>query len=77
MGVKGNQNAYPIFNSAGEAFQNQDTNELGLTKREVMAMHAMQAMLSNQGMFDVFGAGAAIASEAVNVADALLEELNK
>lgn len=52
-------------------------SDRGLTKREIMAMHAMQAMLSNQGMFDVFGAGEAISREAVIVADALLKELNK
>ncbi len=76
-----NQNAYPIFNSSGEVFQYKDGNELGLTKREIMAMHAMQNILSRynpyeQGDFDS-SHWEDVAKNSVSLADALLDELNK
>jgi len=42
----------------------------GLTKRECFAVMAMQGLLSN-------GTRALVASESVDIADALLKELNK
>lgn len=54
---------------------------VGLTKREMLAMHAMQAMLSNRYVNDFNGSDADINNElcakAVGYADALLEELEK
>ena len=53
---------------------------LGLTKREVFAMHAMQGLLSSasdsNGIWTNEGPEF-IASEAVSFADALLAELDK
>lgn len=46
-------------------------NHKGLTKREMFAMHAMQALATNSG----YGAWEDMASDAVNIADALLAEL--
>jgi hypothetical protein len=45
----------------------------GLTKREMFAMHAMQALATNTG----YGAWQDMANDAVNIADALLAELEK
>jgi hypothetical protein len=46
---------------------------LGLTKREMFAMHAMQALATNTGYhkWDL------LAEDAVAIADALLKELEK
>lgn len=53
----------------------------GLTKREMFAMHAMQAMLSSRHVSDFNGSDAdfnnGLCSKAVGYADALLEELSK
>ena len=46
--------------------------EFGLTKREMMAMAAMQGLCAHSGDYHTF---ADMASDAVNYADALLAEL--
>lgn len=48
-------------------------NHKGLTKREMFAMHAMQALATNCG----YGTWKDLASDAVGIADALLVELEK
>ena len=45
----------------------------GLTKREMFAMHAMQALATNSG----YGTWEDMANDAVNIADALLAELER
>lgn len=47
---------------------------LGLTKREMMAMAAMQGLCAHSGDYYTF---ADMASDAVNYADALLAELGR
>lgn len=52
---------------------------IGLTKREMFAMHAMQAILAN-GASEEIGYtdwGVNLAKHAITAADALLEELSK
>ena len=48
-------------------------NYNGLTKREMFAMHAMQALATNSG----YGTWEDMANDAVNIADALLAELER
>ena len=48
--------------------------EFGLTKREMMAMAAMQGLCAHSGDYHTF---ADMASDAVNYADALLAELER
>ena len=48
----------------------------GLTKREMMATHMMQGLISAWGQHDVTSADE-LASDAVMMADALLAELEK
>lgn len=48
--------------------------EFGLTKREMMAMAAMQGLCAHSGDYHTF---ANMASDAVNYADALLAELER
>ncbi len=48
----------------------------GLTKREVMAMHMMQGLVSAWGQHDVTSSGE-LASDAVMMADSLLAELER
>lgn len=62
-------------------FCGEGTDCTGLTKREVMAMHAMQNILSRynpyeQGDFDSSN-WESTAKNSVGLADALLKELNK
>ena len=45
----------------------------GLTKREIFAMHAMQALATNTG----YDKWELLAGDAVDIADALLKELEK
>ena len=49
----------------------------GLTKRELFASRALQGMYSNHHIVDTFGCGQVMAEEAVKIADALIEALNK
>jgi hypothetical protein len=66
------------------AFHHEHTGTLhdaqeGLTKREYFAAMAMQAIVSNSNSHRLFGVDNMfdIAKGAVNMADALIEELNK
>jgi hypothetical protein len=66
------------------AFHHEHTGTLhdaqdGLTKREYFAAMAMQAIVSNLNSHRLFGVDNMfdIAKGAVNMADALIEELNK
>ena len=61
----------PIIDNGCTAHGTEPT--YGLTKREMFAMHAMQALATNSG----YGAWEDMASDAVNIADALLEELER
>lgn len=45
----------------------------GLNKREMFAMHAMQALATNTG----YGTWEDMANDAVNISDALLAELER
>ena len=45
----------------------------GLTRREIFAMHAMQALATNTG----YHKWELLAEDAVDIADALLKELDK
>lgn len=49
---------------------------LGLTKREMIAMHVMQGLISAWGAHDVTSGGE-LASDAVAMADSLLAELER
>ena len=49
-------------------------NHVGLTKREMMAMAAMQGLCAHSGDYHTF---ANMASDAVNYADALLAALER
>lgn len=60
--------AFPV-----EETSDSESLSFGLTKREYFAAMAMQGLLA-QGGYDRF---AALASDVVNLTDALLEELEK
>lgn len=77
--------AMPIFNKNGEAIHHSSAGLhegclLGVTKREMFAMHAMQGLLSSasdsNGIWTNEGPEL-VANEAVRFADALLAELDK
>lgn len=82
------ESAFPVIHrkqvgNRGQCLHN-DTVYGGFTKREMIAMHAMQGYISGQlAWTDGFDGGSAgltaeeAAKEAVNYADALLEELDK
>lgn len=50
------------------------TDNAGLTKREIMAMHMMASIQASGGLYDRFES---MAKDAVVMADALLSELDK
>ncbi len=64
---------------SGPAFPNNSTEwsnrQEGMTKRELIAMHAMQGLLANSSLklekYDLF------VKDAVGLADALLDELGR
>ncbi len=60
-------------------FMNETKKYTGLTKREMIAMHAMQGILSNSETMNWIAGddGLTVSSQAVIMADALLEELAK
>lgn len=68
-------------NGNDAAFAIKDDNFLqeGLTKREYFAAKAMQALITNEQNFDYVHNGneAGVAKDAVLIADALIEALNK
>ena len=55
----------------GVSYTKNFLDSAGLTKREMFAMHAMQALATNSG----YGTWEDMANDAVNIADALLAEL--
>ncbi|AUR96845.1 hypothetical protein NVP1233A_32 [Vibrio phage 1.233.A._10N.261.51.E6] len=84
--------AMPMFNECGAALHHSNAGlregvTSGLTKREMMAMHAMQGILSNSGGViqsnHVTGTGwcnsdaKCLAKWSIECADALLRELEK
>ena len=77
MGIKnGDMPAMP-FEEVRSRFQglpDKWANHCGLTKREMMAMAAMQGLCAHSGDYHTF---ADMASDAVNYADTLLSELER
>ena len=63
-----------VWKSAGIASSWETVNHIGLTKREYFAGLAMQGILCEKGLNII---SVPLAREAVNYADALLEELSK
>lgn len=71
--TKANEIAYPAFNAKGECFH----DSLGLTKREYFAAAALQGLCANYLREGVTGWSVkTYAVEAVELADALIKELN-
>lgn len=72
-------------NADNSAFPTDPSHTRGMTKRELIAMHALQGLLANGQLFDWLSArghnadqsSAQIAEGAVRSADALLAELSK
>lgn len=69
MAIKIDDAAYPQSSSSEGVFG-------GLTKREIFAMHAMAAMLSNSALAEMYTAEGT-ADNAVEAADALIARLNE
>lgn len=69
--------AMPVTDECGMPFNSipEGLCTTGLTKREMMAMHMMQGLVSAWGQHDVTSADE-LASDAVMMADALLSELD-
>lgn len=65
----GSESETGVYN--GVSYTKNFLDSAGLTKREMFAMHAMQALATNSG----YGAWEDMANDAVNIADALLAEL--
>ena len=64
----------PVTDDTGMPFNSvpAELSTIGLTKREMMAMAAMQGLCAHSGDYHTF---ANMASDAVNYADALLAQL--
>ena len=69
----GDKSAMPNQALGPDGLPNHES-EFGLTKREMMAMAAMQGLCAHSGDYHTF---ANMASDAVNYADALLAELER
>lgn len=73
--------AMPVFDSSGcpSLYGDDGVDARGLTKREVMAMHAMVGLLSCGKQYDIRhkSRGSQLVEDAVFYADALLDELER
>lgn len=70
--------AMPVNTFIQSGDTSQSTSEFsGLSKREIMAMHAMQGLLSSESAKSWYEKHEDCAEAAVNYADALLKELEK
>lgn len=73
--------AMPVFDSSGcpSLYGDDGVEARGLTKREVMAMHAMVGLLSCGKQYDIRHKSRAsqLVEDAVFYADALLDELER
>ena len=58
-------------------FMNETKKYTGLTKREMIAMHAMQGLIASNSLYGGKGDREALARDAIAHADALLQELAK
>lgn len=79
MKITGNEPAYPVVNSNGVCtlFDNllcDDAGAIGLTIRQQFAMAAMQGLLSSPRQYTGLDW---IVQNSVEIADALIAELNK
>jgi hypothetical protein len=79
MKTQANEPAFARASFHHDNFGRPDDAQEGLTKREYFAAMAMQAIVSNLNSHRLFGVDNMfdIAKGAVNMADALIEELNK
>jgi hypothetical protein len=66
-----NRSAYPV---GADVTQGMSPTEIGLSKREMFAAMAMQACRSRGTRYETWGD---LAKDAVEIADALLEELEE
>jgi hypothetical protein len=79
METQANDAAFARASFHHDKFFIPDDAQEGLTKREYFAAMAMQAIVSNSNSHRLFGVDNMfdIAKGAINMADALIEELNK
>lgn len=76
MKTNPNDSAFATQSVYDEMGQNQEQGSYGLTKREYFAAMAMQGICANPTT-EIKPYGKEIAVEAVLIADALIEQLNK
>lgn len=74
--TKGNEPANPVFFRYQDGNVGNELYEKGLTKREIFAMSAMNGIVSNPN-FTNRVTKQELAQDCVEIADALLVELNK
>lgn len=77
MKTQPNESAYPHFNVDEDGTQFVDSNMTGLTKREVFAAMMLQGALSNNHLTSDRKSNANIIDLSVQMADALINALNK